>query len=310
MEVTEEPKMKKLALCLTVIFCVLTLTSASVAQCDRNSQSPIRCGYYDEGYQDGARDAQANLGSNYQRYRSKFERQYESFYSDGYNAGYSSGSNPGGPGNPGRPGGSIGRVDWSGRVDNRVRVYVQGTRVWGEDMTNSGFQQGPVDIDGSLPRRPTTVSVNKQSGRGDVYVVEQPSRSNNFTAAVEISDPRGGADNYRLRINWTGSGGGGSDTYRSGRVNWRGRIDDRTNISISGNDVWTTVVSGQPPSNVDFNLDGYLASRSGTVRASKRNGRGSVQVIEQPSIANGFTAVIQVFDSGSGPDDYEIEMSW
>src|SRR5258706_16426640 len=74
------------------MFGVIAFGGISVsAQCDPASASPIKCSYYNEGYQDGISDAQANRLSDYRRYRNKFEREYEDFYRDGYNAGFNSG---------------------------------------------------------------------------------------------------------------------------------------------------------------------------------------------------------------------------
>ncbi len=360
---------------------VAGLSSIASAQCDPATQSPIRCGYYNEGYQDGSRDAQERQTDNYQRYRSKYERQYENFYRDGYRAGYATvptvgrwttlqrqaynngytqgvqdrSSNrasapqpqqsaafamlrpyfvqgymdgysntprrydfaigggptypgPGFPGSPG-PGGTTGSVIWNGRVDNQVRVFIQGNRIWAQDLTNSGFQQGAVTWNGSLPRRATTVTVNKQSGRGTAYVVDQPNASNAFTATVDISDPQGGAANYRLEMSWQGSSFV-SPVYSSGRVSWRGRVDDRINIHISGSEVWEETLSGTPTFGATFNIQGYLAASPGSIRANKRNGRGDVLVIQQPSMANGFVGIVQVRDPSGGADQYDIDISW
>ena len=380
-----EVRMKYLTQILMAMMLIFGLGSIASAQCDPATQSHIRCGYYNEGFQDGVRDAQERQANNYQRYRSKYERQYENFYRDGYRAGYTSvptfgrwtsqqrlaydrgynlgandrrtgraessrqseiqaamnvrpyhaqgymdgysgtprrydfqiGTNPGFPGpgfpGPGFPGpgtgGTTGSVVWNGRVDDRVRVFVQGNRIWGQDMTNTGFQQGAIAWNGSLPRRATNVSVNKRDGRGTAFVVEQPNSRNAYTATIEISDPRSGDDNYRLEITWQGSSVT-SPVYSSGRVSWRGRVDERVNIMISGQDVWDETLAGIPTSNITFDIQGYLASSSGTLRANKRNGRGSVQVIQQPSFANGFVGIVQVHDPSGGADQYDVEITW
>ena len=80
--------MKKIFL-LTSIFLAIAFGGISVsAQCDRNTASPIKCGYYDEGYQDGISDANGYRSNDYRRYRNKFESQYEDFYRRGYSAGF------------------------------------------------------------------------------------------------------------------------------------------------------------------------------------------------------------------------------
>jgi hypothetical protein len=363
--------MKTLSLITLALFLFVGATSEAFGQCDRTVNSPIRCGYYDEGYQDGVADAQNRRTNDYQRYRNKYERQYENFYRDGYRAGfatiptwgrwtpeqrnaYDTGYNIGfsdrqlgrsnSPqsrqgeastnvrpyffqgymdgfsgtarrydfeiGNPGGGGGgtSTGSVIWNGRVDDRARVYIQGNRTWIENITGNTATQGSVQWNGSLPRRDNTVSSRIISGRGSAIVVEQPSRFNNYRAAIEIHDPQGGAANYRLEISWQQAAN--NPVYRPGRATWRGRVDDRVNIHISGTEIWDETVSGGNSMNVFGNVEGYLAARNGTVRVNRRSGRGTVSVIQQPSRANGFTAVIQINDSRGGADDYEIEVTW
>src|SRR5437899_8979222 len=82
--------MKKLII-FAFAMCVIAFGGIyASAQCDRNLSSPIKCGYYDEGYQDGVADANSNRNSDYRRYRNKFESQYENNYRSGYDAGYDS----------------------------------------------------------------------------------------------------------------------------------------------------------------------------------------------------------------------------
>ncbi|MDQ3088620.1 MAG: hypothetical protein M3Q78_08490, partial [Acidobacteriota bacterium] len=122
------------------------------------------------------------------------------------------------------------------------------------------------------------------------------------------SDDKGGADNYRLDISWTA--GNTIEPYQSGRVTWRGKVDQTVNISIAGSDVQTQDVSTGRLSNVSFNINGYLARRGGTVSVRKIRGRGTVSVLQQPNEDNDFTAVIQVFDPERGDSDYELEVTW
>ena len=302
--------MKPIIHCFMVLIALSVVGVNAVAQCDRNVQRPIKCGYYDEGYEDGMNDARANRPSDYRRYRNKVDSQYESFYRGGYDAGYSSAGpvNPyPGPGG----GGASGSATWSGRVDNVVQLTLQGNNLRAQDMTGSGMTTTYQNVNGYLPRRPVTVNANKFGGRGNVRVVQQPNRTNGFTAIVEISDPRGGADNYRVDINWQATGRpGGEEPYQSGRVTWRGRVDNTVNITIAGSSVTSEATAGQPVSGEYFTVNGYLASRPGTVTVRKTKGRGNVSVLQQPSWENDFTAIIQVFDSGGGADDYQLEISW
>ena len=362
---------------ITAISLVVAFGSiAAVAQCDRATQSPIRCGYYDEGYQDGVADANSSRRSDYRRYRSKFESQYESFYRDGYEAGFDS-VRPGGGNtrwtgaqrnaydagydqgqndrrygtgrrdamgesrydaniglyyqqgyddgfsNRGRrydfalgggttyPPGTGTGASWGGRVDGTANIVVRGGTIRTEDITGTGLQVTYQNMYGNLPRRATTVTARKGDGRGDVRVIQQPNRSNDFTAIVQVSDPRGGADNYRVEISWSGSGPGGTqEPYRSGSVRWRGRVDQTATITVSGSDVQSDDTAGTGLTNVSHDINGYLARRAGSVQVRKRGGRGNVTILQQPSWDNDFVAVIQVFDPAGGADNYEVEINW
>jgi len=353
----------------------------SNGQCDRQALSPIKCGYFEEGYIDGANDARAGLDNDHKRYRSKFEKQYESFYRQGYDSGYAGvkplarwsddqknaydqgfddgeddrnrsiarlparyegqydvtfkayyrrgytdgydnrqrrydfpverrGEVPGGfPGRrPGRRRGTAtGTLLWNGRVDNVVHIVLRGGDV-SEERIAGPLSRNNHRLSGILPRRPSVVSVNKLDGRGRARVIQQPSRTNDYTAIVEVFDRRRGADNYRLNISWTSTNR--REAYQSGKLTWRGRVDQTANIVIFGDDVSSFDVSGSGLSDVSFNLEGYLSARPGRISVRKRNGRGTVSVIEQPSAGNDFTAVIQIFDPRGGDDEYEVEVTW
>lgn len=377
-----------------MIFGVVAFTSQPVSaqfnsnrintnpQCDKTKLSPIKCGYYEEGYQDGEADAKSNRDNDYKRYRSKFDSQYDSFYQSGYEEGYRSvrpysrwsnqqrdaydvgyrfgeddrnrrisrlparyegryerfyteyyqkgyfdgydnrpkqydtpiGTNgnpptlpfPGG-GTNNRRGTATGTLTWNGKVDNRVQIILQGDEV--KTQIIAGRLSGVYNnLQGVLPRRNATVSVSKLDGRGDVRVLQQPNRSNNFTAIIEVFDLKSSDDNYNLRITWQASQA--QETYSPGKLTWRGRVDQTVNIRISGDYVESVDQTGSGLANVRYDLDGYLAVRVGNVRVDKRNGRGTVSVIEQPSRQNDYTAVIQIFDPKGGDDDYEIEVVW
>ena len=309
----------KPAFYLMAVLMVLTIYSVpAAAQCDRSANRPIRCGYYDEGYEDGMSDARSNRPNDYRRYRNKIESQYESFYRNGYDAGFAAAApsyptdpRPGYPGQGGGGGSGTGRATWSGRVDNVAQLILRGNNLEARDVTGSGLQTTNQNVNGALPRRPVTVNANKFGGRGIVRVVQQPNRTNGFTAIVEISDPRGGADNYRVDIDWQYSGGRPvEEPYQSGRVTWRGRVDNTVNIVIAGSSVTNETLAGTPVSGEYSTINGYLAARPGTIRVRKIAGRGNVTIIQQPSLENDFTAIVQVQDTSGGDDNYQLEISW
>ncbi len=103
-------------------------------------------------------------------------------------------------GPPERP--IIGRVSWRGRVDDRVQLAIRGNAVETRTISGSPNPDGVANFTTPLPDRPVEVGVTKNSGRGTVRVLQQPSRANDFTAVIEIYDSPGGAQEYRLDIFW------------------------------------------------------------------------------------------------------------
>ena len=99
--------------------------------------------------------------------------------------------------------GGPGALRWSGRVDDVAEIRIQGRRV--DMITRSGapLQNVNSDIVGAgLPRRDVRVDVDQRSGRGSVYVVQQPNASNGFTAIIRLEDRRSGAAFYDFSARW------------------------------------------------------------------------------------------------------------
>lgn len=94
-------------------------------------------------------------------------------------------------------------MTWSGRVDGRVRVIVEGNRARTEVLKGQPVVPEHFDFQRELPRRQNTdVSVRRIRGRGRVELVEYPSRGNGFKLVFEIDDSSGGADNYEVEVGW------------------------------------------------------------------------------------------------------------
>jgi hypothetical protein len=93
-------------------------------------------------------------------------------------------------------------------------------------------------------------------------------------------------------------------------MSWRGRVDGEIDLEIRGSVARVRHLSGQAPNGVRADFGVALPRRDVSIRVERLRGRGRVEVIQQPSSSNGFTAVIRINDSAGGADDYEIEVSW
>lgn len=102
---------------------------------------------------------------------------------------------------------------------------------------------------------------------------------------------------------------------RSGTLEWRGTVDDRVNLVIRGRNVRVVTLSGQRYGNGNSDFDnGYDSDRGrrqyGRARVDKRDGRGRVDIIQQPNRRNNYTTIVQIYDSKGGADRYRVYVEW
>lgn len=112
----------------------------------------------------------------------------------------SSNQNPG-PFPPGT-GDRTGRMTWRGRVDDDVRIRIRGGSADVETLGGTPYYDSQPNFENSLPNRRVTVRLTSKRGRGEIFIEQQPSRENDFTAVIRIRDSRGGADNYEFTLEW------------------------------------------------------------------------------------------------------------
>ena len=112
----------------------------------------------------------------------------------------SSNQNPG-PFPPGT-GDRSGRMTWRGRVDDDVRIRIRGGSADVETLGGTPYYDSQPNFENSLPNRRVTVRLTSKRGRGEIFIEQQPSRENDFTAIIRIRDTKGGADNYEFTLEW------------------------------------------------------------------------------------------------------------
>jgi hypothetical protein len=219
--------------------------------------------------------------------------------------------------------------EWTGRVDREVRIVMRGDDLWTQDVSGRDARRTRARVASALPTQSGQVRVQLLDGRGDVSVIQQPSSRNGYTTIVRIYDRSGGADRYRLAAYWQPLRGrwgddpgdiyAGNDRYddrygrrgREGMLRWTGAVDDEVEIRIQGRNVQTRTLRGNGTRDVRADLDGRaLPRRDVTVMVRERSGRGSVNVVQQPSQWNNYTAVIRVRDRQGGFGYYDFDVSW
>jgi hypothetical protein len=95
-----------------------------------------------------------------------------------------------------------GRMTWRGRVDDDVRIRIRGGSADVETIGGTPYYDGQPNFFNSLPSRRVTVRLTMKRGRGEIFIEQQPSRENDFTAVVRIKDSKGGASDYEFELQW------------------------------------------------------------------------------------------------------------
>jgi hypothetical protein len=96
------------------------------------------------------------------------------------------------PPRPARPG-----MFWFGRVEESARVTVHGRAAAATGTataTRAEFERNLAQA--------VAVSLWKLRGRGEVRIVEQPSKANGWTLVFEVADAAPGADDYEVEVRW------------------------------------------------------------------------------------------------------------
>ena len=95
-----------------------------------------------------------------------------------------------------------GRMTWRGRVDDDVRIRIRGGSADVETIGGTEYSDSQPNFINSLPNRRVTVRLTSKRGRGEIFIEQQPTRENDFTAIVRIRDTRGGASDYEFELQW------------------------------------------------------------------------------------------------------------
>lgn len=101
------------------------------------------------------------------------------------------------------------------------------------------------------------------------------------------------------------------DTGPSGQLEFRGHIDDVVEFIVRGDQLNVVQVSGQQVKVERFRFTQPMPIwRNLQLSVEKKDGRGTVELVETPSRANSFTARIRVKDPQGGSDRYHWVLSW
>ncbi len=113
------------------------------------------------------------------------------------------------------------------QVDDRVEAVVDGGAVFVRTLSGQDARDDGSECNAPLPgREVASFNFEVRERRGDIQLVEGPTRRNGGKVVVRIRDSQGGFGRYVFRINWTVAGAPGPLERRDDRPP-DGRGDDR-----------------------------------------------------------------------------------
>lgn len=91
---------------------------------------------------------------------------------------------------------------------------------------------------------------------------------------------------------------------------WTGRVDREVILVVRGRHVETRASGLDASFAPRLEVRDDLPRQVGALEVHKANGRGDVEMLQQPSARNDYTAMLRVWDSRSGSDDYRVVVTW
>jgi hypothetical protein len=99
--------------------------------------------------------------------------------------------------------GSGAALRWSGNVDSDVEIRLAGRRVDERTLSGGITRDARSSVVGEgLPRRDVQLVISQRQGRGTVYVAQQPTAYNGYTAVIRVRDPQGGYGYYDFEVDY------------------------------------------------------------------------------------------------------------
>lgn len=199
---------------------------------------------------------------------------------------------------------------WQGDVDGIDILYLHGKQLHvkvqeGADVARQRFQFYEV-----LPEVRQDVRVEVQEGRGYVHVVDQPRLENGYTLAVAIEDRQPGSSFYSIALFWDASNNIFETRGKIGQVRWSGRVDEEAIISCQAKTCTSSASHGVAIANERSQFSTALPNHDVDVSMIDTEGRGQIQLIEQPRAINRYTARVLIRDRQSGSGEYSFTLVW
>src|SRR5438309_8235540 len=103
-----------------------------------------------------------------------------------------------------------GQCDIRLQIDGEAEVSVEGDHVFIRTLNGRDGRDDGSECNEPLPRGDVrNFNYEVKDSRGEIVLLDQPSRRNGNRAVVRIRDSKGGEGRYHFRLTWDDTGGGG-----------------------------------------------------------------------------------------------------
>ena len=211
-----------------------------------------------------------------------------------------------------RPG-KTGQITWSGHVDGEAIISCHAKTCVSSVTRGAPVSSERFKFSRVLPERDLDLALDEAQGRGEIRLVEQPRKSNNYTARISIHDPQAGSGEYAFTLAWTLPSAKEpqlTETPVRGLV-WSGVVDAVARVTVQGGSALSEALEGRPITGERADFLRPLPERADLTPVVKKNrGRGDVEIVEYPSPQNHFRLVFEIHNPNGVADNYEIEVDW
>lgn len=102
-----------------------------------------------------------------------------------------------------------------------------------------------------------------------------------------------------------------TDPLRSGTVAWSGVVDGVDEIVIGGSSAAVRHVSGDAVRDARASFSAAVPRAPVGVKLLSTSGRGTIQIVQEPSAANGYTTIVRIDDSPQhGGQTHQFTLRW
>ena len=91
---------------------------------------------------------------------------------------------------------------------------------------------------------------------------------------------------------------------------WQGRVDREIRIQMNGRRASVLQIGSNERATGGVRAMGSVPNQDGIVTVQKLEGRGDVDIVQQPDRRNGYTAIFRLRDKQSGAATYRIAAYW